>query len=168
MEKKYLRFGYVVELRSGWKCLIHPHASKCGCDDVGSYLENKFTNPTEKEIFFRRLTDGENMISLDKFDEDFKTKNKHNSRFDIMKIYEDYTCQKLLWSREGVNTKKKTKRIFSLEKYKKDTEFSDKLIGFLGWPQECEGKEVIDGMCFLDKRPMPYLIDDNWTIVIEE
>lgn len=58
-------------------------------------------------------------------------------------------------------------KVFSKEKFieehgKGTYEFSK------SWVDKCDGKEVIDRKIFLEGRPTPYLIDDDWCIETDE
>ena len=76
MKKSDLKYGNVVETREGIKYLYH-----CKNSD-------KFLN-----------LDYDAFLWIHNFDKNLKCINDLNE-FDIMKVYKDYTCKKLLWERK--------------------------------------------------------------------
>lgn len=79
MKKEDLKFGNIVELRDGSryiKTCIEGYEFVI-CDNICA---------TSTLIF-----------PLNEFDDELKGSNK---KLDIVKVYEDYTCQKLLWKRK--------------------------------------------------------------------
>lgn len=83
MKKSDLRYGNVVETREGIKYLYHCNNS------------TKFLNLDYNAILWVRDFD-ENLKSIDDLNE-----------FDIMKVYEDYTCKELIWKRKEPKEKPK-------------------------------------------------------------
>ena len=77
MKKSDLKYGNVVEVRDGYKCVVY-------CDK------------TEKALIC--LNTGA-CVSLDNYREDL-TDTEGFMEFDIMKVYKDYTCEELLWERK--------------------------------------------------------------------
>ena len=77
MNKSDLKHGNVVELRNGDKLLLCWHF-------VDSILVD---------------LEGRNFITLDTYHEDL-TSIDGIADLDIMKVYQDYTCKKLLWERK--------------------------------------------------------------------
>ena len=78
MQKKDLKYGNVVEFRNGEKGIL--------------LLENN-----EKSFFI--LNGNEDLSSflrLSSLDDNLK---QYPNQWDIMKVYKDYTCRKLLWER---------------------------------------------------------------------
>ena len=76
MKKEDLKYGNVVELRNSYKLFYHQFRG-------GGLLH----------------LNGEGYIELHNFKEDL-TDIDCVSRLDIVKVYEDYTCTKLLWERK--------------------------------------------------------------------
>ena len=76
MKKSDLKYGNVVETREGIKYLYH-----CKNSDI-------FLN-----------LDDDGFLWISDFDENLKIINDLN-KFDIMKVYKDYTCKELLWERK--------------------------------------------------------------------
>lgn len=85
MIKEDLYPGNVVELRDGTKCL--------------------FTN--DERLY--RLDDGTWHCKLSDFLNDLTTDEQE---YDIVKVYEDYTCSDVLWERN--DTKSKLRQIYEL------------------------------------------------------
>ena len=77
MKKSDLVYGNVVETREGCKYLYHINN------------QTRFLN-----------LDCDGFIGVDSFDENLKCINKTFNEFDIMKVYEDYTCKELIWERK--------------------------------------------------------------------
>ena len=78
MKKQDLKFGNVVETREGIKYLYHGQNG------------NKFLN----------LLTGESYTDLSAYDDNLLVEKYKDTDFDIVKVYEDYTCKKVLWERE--------------------------------------------------------------------
>lgn len=76
MELKELEYGMILETRNHKKYILH------NCNDFCFNLS------------------GEGSLEIDEFDK--KLKSQVDSRYDIVKIYEDYTCQKVLWQRKEI------------------------------------------------------------------
>lgn len=81
MQKKDLKYGNVVEFKNDERGII-----------CGSLQDSKkvILRLNESEIFCSYL----HLIS---YDDDLKI--NENPCYDIMKVYKDYTCRKLLWER---------------------------------------------------------------------
>lgn len=75
--KKDLNSGNVVEIRNGQKFLYH--------------------NIDRDKILDIR---GYNYLELNRYDENFNRKAGKSDIFDIVKVYQDYTCQEVLWERK--------------------------------------------------------------------
>lgn len=75
--KKDLNNGNVVEIRNGQKFLYH--------------------NIDRSKILDIR---GYNYLELNSYDENFNRKAGHSEIFDIIKVYQDYTCKEVLWERK--------------------------------------------------------------------
>ena len=96
MKKSDLRYGNVVETRSGDKYL--------------------FTFHDEKDIFVDLTGDGYYYFESLYFNTNYK-----NSDIVIMKVYKDYTCKELLWERKDPKITEDEKAILKVllkEKYK--------------------------------------------------
>lgn len=100
MNIKDLEFGNVVKLRNGKLLLV--------CPDVSTYskkISDYLKGFSISKIDLRNINTGGFENNLGFYDEEFradrfyKTDGNDESK-DIMKIYEDYTLQKLLWKRE--------------------------------------------------------------------
>ena len=76
MKKSDLKYGNVVETREGIKFLYH-------CTNSDKFLNLDF----------------DSFLWIRNFDENLKDRNALNE-FDIMKVYNDYTCNELLWGRK--------------------------------------------------------------------
>ena len=76
MKKSDLKYGNVVETREGIKYLYH-------CKNSAQFLN----------------LDYDGFLWIRNFDENLKYIDDLNE-FDIMKVYKDYTCKKLLWERK--------------------------------------------------------------------
>lgn len=74
--KKDLNSGNVVEIKCGQKFLYH--------------------NIDRSKILDIR---GYNYLELNNYDENFNRKAGHSDIFDIVKVYQDYTCQEVLWEK---------------------------------------------------------------------
>lgn len=74
MTKEDLKYGNVVELRNGEKCLYH-----------------------RSEVKLMSL-DGNYFLNFNKYHENLC--DICDNDFDIVKVYKDYTCQELLWERK--------------------------------------------------------------------
>ena len=85
MTKEDLKYGNVVELRNGNKYLV---IRKLQCN----------------KMRLKSLDDGIYEISINEFDNQLKYETYIDlccsNRFDVMKVYKDYTCQELLWERK--------------------------------------------------------------------
>ena len=75
MKKQDLKFGNVVETREGFKYLYHGQKG------------SKFLN----------LINGNTYAELSSYDDNLT--NQFHKDLDIVKVYKNYTCQKLLWER---------------------------------------------------------------------
>ena len=75
--KKNLNSGNVVEIRNGQKFLYH--------------------NIDRSKILDIR---GYNYLELNAYDENFNRKAGKSDIFDIVKVYQDYTCKEVLWERK--------------------------------------------------------------------
>ena len=75
--KKDLDSGNVVEIRNGQKFLYH--------------------NIDRSKILDIR---GYNYLELNSYDENFNRKAGKSDIFDIIKVYQDYTCEEVLWERK--------------------------------------------------------------------
>lgn len=75
--KKNLNSGNVVEIRNGQKFLYH--------------------NIDRSKILDIR---GYNYLELNSYDENFNRKAGRSDIFDIVKVYQDYTCKEVLWERK--------------------------------------------------------------------
>ena len=76
MKKSDLKYGNVVENRKGIKYLYH-------CKNSAQFLN----------------LDYDGFLWIRNFDENLKYIDDLN-KFDIMKVYKDYTCKELLWERK--------------------------------------------------------------------
>lgn len=89
MKKEDLKYGNVVELRDGRKYIKI-------CIEGFEFIRLDYTSATSPVS-----------LPLNEFDDDLKGSSR---KFDIMKIYEDYTLKKVLWERKEfvVSTDEKT------------------------------------------------------------
>lgn len=78
MKKEDLKFGNVVETREGIKYLYH------------GQNENKFLD----------LLTGYTYVSVSDYDDDLTNQELADGSSDIVKVYKDYTCKKVLWERK--------------------------------------------------------------------
>lgn len=80
MKKEDLKYGNVVETRNGDRYLYH----------------------TLSPIAFIGLINGSQYICIEQFKNNFECiyNGEKFRQFDIVKVYEDYTCQKVLWGRK--------------------------------------------------------------------
>lgn len=77
MKKSDLKYGNVIEERDGYKCVVY-------CNKTEKALISLITGMCVNLDHYREdLTDIEGLIG-----------------FDVVKVYEDYTCKKLLWERK--------------------------------------------------------------------
>ena len=85
MTKDDLKYGYIVELRNRDKYLV-------------------VRNLQRNEMKLKNLDDGIYEIAINEFDNGLRYGTYIDlccsNRFDIMKIYKDYTCKELLWERK--------------------------------------------------------------------
>ena len=84
MKKEDLKYGNVVELQNGDKLI---------------YIENNH-KVCELEKNLIDLKNGEEWVSTDQYDENFNNIYINIDNFNIVKVYEDYTCKKVLWDRK--------------------------------------------------------------------
>lgn len=98
MKKSDLKFGMVVELKSGDLCLIEPTAN---CDDVSikNYLKNNRFN--EHDVRFRNIKTCCWESSLSNFNSNL---TNDIDKYSIIKVYKDYTLLKVLWERKELLT----------------------------------------------------------------
>ena len=78
MKTEDLKYGNVVETRNGNK-----------------YIYNK----TDRHFI---SLDGRDFLLQYLYSDDLKTDNRNRNEFDIIKVYEDYTCQKVLWESKEI------------------------------------------------------------------
>lgn len=83
MKKEDLKYGNVVELRNGNRYLVIQNIQNSG-------------------MKFKNIYDGIYEISINQFDNEFKCTSNidYYNKFDIMKVYKDYTLKELLWERK--------------------------------------------------------------------
>lgn len=102
--KKDLRFGMIVELRNGKKCLIH------------GIRNNGYGNPSDFEgenIYFRNILNAEWETTLDRYSDNLI--HVEASNWDIIKVYKNYTLQEVIWERKEVpQLSEEAKNILSL------------------------------------------------------
>ena len=94
--KKDLNFGNVVELKNGDLCLIEPRNIYGFSHTVKQYLKENYT------IQLRNLKTANWLCDLnDDYTKDLNAVD--DDKFSIMKVYNDYTLQRVLWTREKNN-----------------------------------------------------------------
>ena len=96
MKKSDLRFGNILVLRDGTKCLLHP---------IRNYRINDVKFTEYNENILRNLKNGTLIDYLCSYDEYFN--NRFDNQRDIIEIYEDYTMNNLLWERGKNKDEKK-------------------------------------------------------------
>ena len=99
MKKQDLKFGNVVELRNGGK-FIYIFTTEI--------LQGRKRN-------FISLKDGFSWITSNYYNDDL-TLNENDKEFDIVKVYEDYTCNKVLWERKPILTEDEKVILRNLQK----------------------------------------------------
>jgi len=97
--KKDLKFGMIVELRKGVKCLIHPERNYSYVfeESIKDYLIDHLP----EGILFHNLLNGVLEIHLGCLTNDLR-ENSGISSYDIIRVYKDYTLKEVLWERKEV------------------------------------------------------------------
>ena len=137
--KKDLKFGNVVELRSGSLCLIEPEFNL-----LLEHKNNSVTNP-ELSTRLRNIKTSIWETNLDKYNNNLK--NNSYDKSDIMKVYEDYTLKNLLWERKEIKLSEREIEVLKALKtlgYRTIIRNEDK-----EYVHACMGKDHIEkGYCF--------------------
>lgn len=100
MKKENLKFGNIIELRIGYRFIYH---QTCG----ESLLNLNGTGVARLDLF-----------NEDLFNEDLI--HCYEPRLDIVKVYEDYTCTKVLWERKEKPELTEDEKPYSIEELLND------------------------------------------------
>ena len=87
MKKEDLKYGNVVELRNGYLCLLEPTNNHSDLS-IKRYLD----------VVFRNIKTANSVSCLENYRSSLT--NIISSEYDIIKVYEDYTLQNVLWERK--------------------------------------------------------------------
>ena len=126
MKKSDLKYGNVAETREGIKYLYH-------CKNSDKFLNLDY----DGFLWVRNFDENLNIIDCD-------------NGLDIMKVYEDYTCKKLLWER-----KEKPKL----------TEDEKVILRNIPKQYEWIARDAGDSLCVYTKRPIKQMSvwsTDGW------